>query len=104
MRNILIRNIKLQILIQRGFLHHNVDSIRNKVNQELFNKYIHYLENRCQVNGSFYKKIKHTDNHTGLNLIHEKTVEWVKTLGVHAIRFSCGFLLNDLLSLPIGLV
>lgn len=80
------------------------DAEHFKVNQELFNKYIHYLENRCQVNGSFYKKIKHTDNHTGLNLIHEKTVEWVKTLGVHAIGFSCGFLLNDLLSLPIGLV
>ena len=49
------------------------------VNPVLFRKYIHYLENRCQVNGSFYKKIKHTDNHTGLNLTHEKMVEWVQS-------------------------
>ena len=54
------------------------DSEHFKVNQDLFNKYIHYLEDRCQINGSFYKKIKNTGNYTGLNLNHEKTFESAK--------------------------
>ncbi len=41
------------------------------VNHELYDKYIAYLEQRCQVNGSFYRRIKNTDNYAGLNLSRE---------------------------------
>ena len=68
-----------------------------EVNRELFAKYINYLENRCQINGSFYKKLKHTGNHTGLNLSHEMAAEWIKTLGMQVIYIACFIMLGDAL-------
>lgn len=41
------------------------------VSRELYDKYIAYLEQRCQVNGSFYRRIKNTGNYAGLNLLRE---------------------------------
>ena len=41
------------------------------VSHELYDKYIAYLEQRCQINGSFYRRIKNSGNHAGLNLSRE---------------------------------
>ena len=71
-----------------------------EVNRELFAKYINYLENRCQINGSFYKKLKHTGNHTGLNLSHETAVEWVKNFSTQAFYIACCLMLGD--ALPVA--
>ncbi len=68
-----------QLCYQGDLDHFWLDAKEFEVNRELFAKYINYLENRCQINGSFYKKLKHTDNHSGLNLSHETAVEWVET-------------------------
>ena len=71
-----------------------------EVNRELFAKYINYLENRCQINGSFYKKLKHTGNHTGLNLSHEMAVEWVKNFSTQAFYIACCLMLGN--ALPVA--
>lgn len=94
-----------QLCYQGDLDHFWQDAEHFKINQDLFDKYIYYLENRCQINGSFYKKIKTSDNHTGLNLDHEKAVEWRnKLLGLQAIGISCGLVLNDLFSFSISFI
>lgn len=42
-----------------------------KVNQALCKQYLHYLEHRCQINGSFYRKIAGSTSQTGLNLAED---------------------------------
>ena len=42
-----------------------------EINPDLYSKYIAYLEQRCQINGSFYRRIKNSGNHAGLNLSRE---------------------------------
>lgn len=42
-----------------------------EINPDLYSKYIAYLEQRCQINGSFYRRIKNTGNHASLNLSRE---------------------------------
>ncbi len=36
------------------------------VDEDLLEKYLHYLEENCQVNGSFYRRINNMPTHTGL--------------------------------------
>ena len=86
-----------QLCYQGDLDHFWQDAQEFTVNQELFNKYINYLENRCQINGSFYKKLKHTDNHTGLNLSHETAIEWVKALSMQIFYLACLIMLGDVL-------
>ena len=53
------------------------DAEHFEVNRALFKKYINYLENRCQINGSFYKKFKFSPHHSGLNLNNEEPINQI---------------------------